>query len=424
VEQLNIVGKRSGDGFVAHKSVLVSALSRVTAERLELLDLTVGRKGFAGYIRALSGSNIVRIVPYSNGDASESQVAVKRLKVVCGAHTSLIGDGAWVGDKAPYTLAELRVHPRNAVMPNIGSDELAEALGRVLPFTATEDARPVLQGVLFVAGGGKLELVAADGFTLAELVLDFDDSIEGKALIHRDELRAVVGALRKAKRVRLGFEAGGEELDTVHLVIDTEAIRYRWRSLSGDYPNYEPLIPTEFTTSAQLDSSEVLKAVGTMKALADNAKSFALDLTIIDGSLAITNPDGKGEAILPATGEGTGCIRVDGRYLADAMKACGGMVDVSFNQAFTPMLFAVDGFQIVVMPMMSDKAKEAQQEARAEVSTAEPTAEVTEAEDTVEVEPTEAELEAIEAEGEATTEPTEERPKRSRRRKREPVAVA
>ncbi len=430
MEQLNIVGKRSGDGFVAHKSVLVNGLSRVMADRVSLLDgIILGRKGFAGYIRALSGSNIVKIVPYSNGDASGSQVADKRLKVVCGAHTSYLDDNAWVGENTPYTLAELRIHPRNAVMPNIGSGELAEALARVLPFTASDDARPVLQCVLFEASEGKLKLVAADGFTLAELVLDFDDSTEGKALIHRDELRAVANALRRAKRVRLGFEAGGEELDAVHLVIDTEAITYRWRSVSGEFPNYQPLIPTEFTTSAQLDGNEVLKAIGTMRALADNAKSFALDLSIIDGTLAITNPDGKGEAVIPAAGEGIGCIRVDGKYLADAMKACGGMVDFRFNEAYSPMLFSVDGFQLVVMPMMSDKAKEAQQEARSEshaAETAEPTAEVTEAEDTTETEPTEAELEAIEAEGEVTNEPTEEKPKRSRKRsrKKEPVAVA
>ena len=46
MEQLNIVGKRSGDGFVAHKSVLVSALSRALAERVVLMDFTIGRKGF------------------------------------------------------------------------------------------------------------------------------------------------------------------------------------------------------------------------------------------------------------------------------------------------------------------------------------------------------------------------------------------
>ena len=403
MEQLNIVGKRSGDGFVAHKSVLVNGLSRVMADRVSLLDgITFGRKGFAGYIRALSGSNIVKIVPYSNGDASGSQVAVKRLKVVCGAVTSYLDDNAWVGDKTPYTHAELRIHPRNAVMPNIGSGELAEALGRVLPFTASDDSRPVLQGVLFTAGEGKLTLAVADGFTLAELVLDFDDSIEGKALIHRDDLKSVANALRKAKRVRLGFEVSGDSLDGVNLVIDTEAICYRWRGVVGDFPDYQKFIPTEFTASAQIDTNEAVKAVGTMRALSNDAKSFAVDLSLIDGSLALTDPDGKGEAVIPVTGEGIGSIRIDGKYLADAMKACGGMVDFRFNEAYSPMLFSTDGFRIVVMPMMTSKAQEAQREARAE--------------DTTEVEPTE-------AKDTTEVEPTEVEPKRGRSRRRQAVAV-
>ncbi len=61
LEQLNIVGKRSGDGFVAHKAMLVNALSRALAERLMLIDFTIGRKGFVGYLKALAGSNVVKI---------------------------------------------------------------------------------------------------------------------------------------------------------------------------------------------------------------------------------------------------------------------------------------------------------------------------------------------------------------------------
>ena len=61
IEQLNIVGKRSGNGFVAHKAMLVNALSRGLAERLMLLDYTIGRKGLLGYLKALAGSNIVKI---------------------------------------------------------------------------------------------------------------------------------------------------------------------------------------------------------------------------------------------------------------------------------------------------------------------------------------------------------------------------
>ena len=83
-EQLNIVGKRSGEGFVAHKATLVNALSRALADRLLLMDFTIGRKGFLNCIRTLGGSNIVKIVPATNGSASEAQAAAKRLKVVCG----------------------------------------------------------------------------------------------------------------------------------------------------------------------------------------------------------------------------------------------------------------------------------------------------------------------------------------------------
>jgi len=61
IEKLNIEGKRSGDGFVAHKAMLVNALSRALADRVVLMDLTIGRRGLLGYLKALGGSNVVKI---------------------------------------------------------------------------------------------------------------------------------------------------------------------------------------------------------------------------------------------------------------------------------------------------------------------------------------------------------------------------
>ena len=151
MEQLNIVGKRSGTGFVAHKAMLVSALSRALADRIMFLDFTIGRKGLLGYFKALAGSNVIKVIPASAG-ASEAQTnGHKRLKVTCGANTSYIGDSDFIGEKTPMTLCEARICPSNAVKPNIGAIELAEALNRVLPFTAKDDTRPVLQCVNFTA---------------------------------------------------------------------------------------------------------------------------------------------------------------------------------------------------------------------------------------------------------------------------------
>ena len=105
--KLNIEGKRSGEGFVAHKAMLVSALSRALADRVVLMDITLGRKGLLGYLKALGGSNIVKVIP-SNGSASESQATIKRLKIICGANISTIADSEWIGDKTPLTLCDIR----------------------------------------------------------------------------------------------------------------------------------------------------------------------------------------------------------------------------------------------------------------------------------------------------------------------------
>ena len=129
---MNIEGKRSGEGFVSHKAVLVNALSRALAERVMHNDFTIGRKGFLTYLKSLGGSNIVKVVP-AGGNASGVRVTDKRLKVVCGINTSFLDDMAWIGDKTPLSLCEVRVSPSNTVKPNLGALELSEALSRVVP---------------------------------------------------------------------------------------------------------------------------------------------------------------------------------------------------------------------------------------------------------------------------------------------------
>jgi DNA polymerase-3 subunit beta len=397
LEQLNIVGKRSGEGFVAHKAVLVSTLSRALAERVTLMDLTIGRKGFLGYLKALGGSNVVKVIP-SNGSASGSQAnGHKRLKVICGANTSHLADSEWIGDKTPMSLCEVRVSPNNSVKPNIGSLELSEALSRVLPFTATDDDRPVLTCVSLVAKDGKLTLVSADGFRLAVTSLDYDDG-EGQALISRDELQGIANALRRARRARVSFD--GEDIKT--LTIDTELIRYKWASLEGNFPDYDKLIPTEFSTFIHFDTVEAIKAVSSLKAISDS-KAYPIDLTAGEGKLVMANPDDKGQAELTADTLGeTVRIRVDGKYLADALKACGGMVELKLTNGVSPLLFAVDGYQLVVMPMLTPEAQ-AEVKAKAEQAKAEATAEPVE-----------------QAEPEAT-EPVAEKPKAKPKRAKQPV---
>ena len=371
--------------------------------------LPVGeRRGIGVYC-----AHAAKVTP-ANGNASGVRVTDKRLKVVCGSSVSYVADSDWIKEKTPLTLCDVRVCPSNTVKPNIGATELAEALNRVLPFTAKDDARPVLACVNFTAKDGKLTLVSADGFRLAVVSLDYDDG-EGQALINREDLRGIANALRRAKRTRISFE-GEDVTKPSSLILDTELIRYKWTSVSGNYPEYQKLIPTEFNTYASFDTVEAVKAVGSLKALSDNPKAYSVDLTIDSGKVVLSNPDDKGVAEIPAQTDGEGYIRVDGKYLAEALKASGGMVELKLTSPASPMLFTTDGFQLVVMPMVSEKAKE--YEAKRQAEQAEGT--------------TEAEAQAVSDEqaeavaGEVTEEPTDEeaeKPKRKRKAK-EPVTVA
>ena len=410
MEQLNIEGKRSGDGFVAHKATLVSALSRALADRVMLLDHYVGRKGLLGYLKALGGSNIVKVIP-SNGSASGTQATSKRLKVICGANTSYLADNEWIGDKTPLTLCDVRVSPNNSVKPNIGAIELAEALVKVLPFAPKDENRPILQCVNFEARDGKLKLVSADGFRLAVVTFDYDDG-EGQALVNRDDLKGVASALRRAKRARISFEPSGESLDGMSLIIDTELTRYKWVSVNGQYPDYEKLIPTEFNCFTSFDTVEAIKATNSLKALS-NGKDYPIDLTIGDGKVVMANPDDKGQAELVADTDGEVKVRIDGSYLAQALKACGGMVEFKLTNGYSPMLFSSNGYQLVVMPMLTTEANEQAKKDR-------------EAKQAEQVEATEPVAEATTEATEAVTEPeaTESKPKKAKRsRKPEPVTV-
>ena len=400
LEQLNIEGKRSGEGFICHRERLVSALSRAQAPKARINDIELGRKGFLNYLQALGGSNVVKVTP--NGSASEAQATAKGLKVICGRNTSHILDGAWVSDKDRYgETCEIRVSPNGSVIPNLGAMELAEALSRVIPFAVSKkEDRPVLNCIRFAQGNGKLTLTASDAYRLAEVTLDFEDG-EAEALIPADELKGLVSALKKAHRVRLSFEPNGG--DHSNLIIETEAIRYQWRSESGKFPDYQDVIPTEFTAEARFDTREMMRAGMSLSALSLD-KASAITLTMKEGLLALTATDDVGQAQVEAVVEGEVETAISGAFLTQALKALGGMAEVKVSDHKAPILFAVDGYRLAVMPVVLPSKSKVETEAEAVASEAEAQAET-------------------ETEGEAEAETKAEKPKRKSRKAKEPVAV-
>ena len=74
----------------------------------------------------------------------------------------------------------------------------------------------------------------------------------------------------------------------------------------------------------------------------------------------MANPDDKGQADIVADTDGEGKVRIDGQYLAQALRACGGMLEFKLTTPLSPMLFSANGYQLVVMPMITDEAQKAE----------------------------------------------------------------
>jgi len=351
---------------VCHKERLVSALSRATAERVMLFDseTTIGRKGFLSYLKALAGGNVVKVIP-ANGSASGLQANGKGLKVGCGNHQSYITDGAWLKDKTPLTFCQVRVSPSYAVMPNLGGNELADALSRVLPFTDADDARPILQCVKVVQKDDKLTLIAADGFTLGEISLDFEAG-EAEALINRDDVKGLIPALRKAKRVKVSFEQkpdGDPDVSGLakSLVVDTELIKYSLPSQEGSYPDYGKVFPSDFIATASFDTKEMVKACQSLLAIwfDDNTKGLyrPLTLTVADNKVTIEAKEDRGLMAISAETSGEAKIAVAGNYLIKALRACGGIAEMKLTSPQSPITLTVDGYRCLVMPMRLPESK-------------------------------------------------------------------
>jgi len=132
------------------------------------------------------------------------------------------------------------------------SDDLGDALGRVLHAVAPDETRPILSTVLFEGDERGFRLVAADNYRLAIATVTDEACDLGRVPVARSEiamLRAFLGAYRGDREIAIEFREGPDFAG----MAKTPANRLRlaisdaYRSVSllvidGTYPNYAEIV--------------------------------------------------------------------------------------------------------------------------------------------------------------------------------------
>jgi DNA polymerase III subunit beta len=217
--------------------------------------------------------------------------------------------------------------PRLPAAPDTGAvtlpaADLAEALRQVVRAASSDDARPVLTGVLVAAEEGGLRLVATDSYRLA--VRDLPG-----AHVLREGQKVLVPSRALAELQRL---LGGTESVTLRLgehdaTFEIGEVRLTTRLIEGEFPNYRQLIPASYPNRLIISKDALLDAVKRVKLLVrDQTTPVRLAMRADGVELTVTNPEeGKATEDVDAKYEGTEMtVAFNPAYLSDGIEAITG----------------------------------------------------------------------------------------------------
>jgi DNA polymerase-3 subunit beta len=238
--------------------------------------------------------------------------------------------------------------------------DLREMISQVAFAASTDDARPVLSGVLLEIDGAHLTLAAADGFRLSVRRADLSAPVSSP-------LRAIVPARALAELARIASD------EQVHMLLPPGRgqVIFRGRDIElvsqlieGAFPDYQGIIPSSHTNRTVISTAGFLKACKAADIFAREAAHSAR-LKIAPGSelepgrvevTATAAETGSNEVIVDATVDGEPIeIAFNVRFLVDVLSVINSPnVALETSGPAAPGVIKPvgrDDFLHVVMPM-------------------------------------------------------------------------
>jgi len=161
-----------------------------------------------------------------------------------------------------------------------------------------EQSRFTLSGAKFMLADGKARMVTTDGHRLAFI----EKSVEGTDDAKIDTLvpKKALLELVKLSRDSEADVAFGE--DQNHIYFETEGRLLITRKLTGNFPNYEMVMPKDNDKKVTFDLVEMKSAVRRISLMADE-RARSIRMTVRDGEVELTaqsSEEGEGTEVVPA----------------------------------------------------------------------------------------------------------------------------
>ncbi len=248
-----------------------------------------------------------------------------------------------------------RLPPVSGPLVSVSALELIQGLNQVVRAAATDDARPLLTGVLFTSSEGALRLIATDSYRLA--VRD----VPGVAGFTATDLLVPARALHELQRTANQLPADAEiavALSDAEIAFVAGPTSIASRLIDGNYPSVLQLIPASYPNQLRVAKDTFLTSLRRARLLARDSTS-SVRLTVRDRTVEIrtqSHDAGDVEDNVDADFRGDELtIAFNPSFLIDGVEAVpGDEVVLEMSDAVRPaMVHGVDDltFRYLLMPV-------------------------------------------------------------------------
>lgn len=186
---------------------------------------------------------------------------------------------------------------------SIPSETFRQMIERTAFAITNEQSRFTLSGAKVEVRDGSIRMVATDGHRLAYTQIPFPNAPKEK----KGELDLLIPKKALYEIAKLGFSGGIQfGADTNHVFATGGGTTVTARRLSGNFPNYEQVMPTDNSQKAVVGAEDLKAAIRRVSLMADD-RLRKISIALSSGEMKVfaeSSDEGASEEILPCDYKG------------------------------------------------------------------------------------------------------------------------
>lgn len=226
---------------------------------------------------------------------------------------------------------------------NISAEVLKRGITKTIKAVSLEANRPIFTGILVSIKDRKIEFIATDTHRLAIVSSDIEFPGEFKSIV---PAKALVEALKFGGDTKLRVSNGSQ------LIFESETTKIFVRTIEGQFPNYQQVIPKEHKTVIKVSNSDFKGSIDRAILFTDG-DSKVIKLNGAE-RISIVSASQKGKINEHIGVEHSGEpveIAMNARFILDALDSVGETVEMELNGPYSPVMIRDDEYIHIVLPV-------------------------------------------------------------------------